>query len=272
MNRPNLAELYERIGRLKSAITAERAEASRVAQDIINYVESILPIWIDDSDPSAQTQWIPVRVVNTLKAVFELGEKGLHEDAAALVRIMVDHLITFAWLLADEKAPARINAWKNENLRLMEAQRLAAQSLGDFSLPVLPQPLHTSVEWTSIEQAARECDRFWPQYLEPLFRAGTPNSFSGLYAEVFRRTSSYVHPSALQCGLGFFLVPMERKESERAIGPSSATLPGTYCDAVVVALLTTWILVARFRPNDVQKVLPFFDRVVSLVMKLKAST
>lgn len=215
-------------------------------------------------------QWIPVRVAGTLEAVLTLSRSGLHEDAAALIRVMAEHLITFAWLLADENPPDRINAWKNDDLRLTNALRDSLGELGgDFAEP--PAALMSGAKWVTAETAARECDEFWGPHLSPLFKVGTMNSFSGLYAAILRGTSPYLHPS-LRGSLPFFATPkadggrtfLINRWSAEYGGPNS-TLPQAYTDAVVIALLAVWILSARFRHSDVPKLLPLVDRVVHLL-------
>jgi hypothetical protein len=251
----------------RATMTSESADAAAVGLDLVRHVQSILPITISArdgaSDPAVQLQWIPVRIAGTLEAALILGREGLHEDAAALVRAMADHLITFAWLLADKSPPDRINAWKNNDLRLSNVLR---EHLGEFGVDLdeTPPSVTSGAKWVATERAARECDEFWGPLLSPLFMPGTLNSFSGLYAAVFRGTSPYVHPS-LHGSLGFFTTPKADTGQIFLINRSYADLPGTYTQAVVIALLAVWVLTARFRHGDVGKVLPFVDRVLALV-------
>jgi hypothetical protein len=238
--------------------------ARDIGRDLIRLVHSFLPMTIAeaDGDPVSQLQWIPVRLTGTLESVLSLGEGGQHEDSAALVRVMTDHLIVFAWLLADPQAPDRTNAWKNDDIRLINVSRQSLKRLG-VEVEAPPQGIGSSATLVNAETAANECDEFWGPQLAPFFKSGTLNSFSGLYAAVFRGTSPYVHPS-LRGSMGFFTTPKGGAGKMLRINKSYADIPGTYVQAVVIHLLAVWILVARFRHRDVDKVVPFFDRVIAM--------
>jgi hypothetical protein len=248
---------------------SELQDAFAVSMGLIAYVRSVLPLIITTengkSDPAIQVQWIPVRMTATLESVFALGRESHHEDAAALVRVMTDHLIVFAWLLGDDRPPERINAWKNNDLRLMRALRSDLDRHG-VRLPEPPVDNAPASSWVDMRRAAIECDRFWGPYLRPLFEPDTINSFVGLYSAVFRSTSSYVHPS-FRGSMGFFTTPVSGQSGEFYIGESYAVLPGTYVRATLAELLAIWILSARFRHADIPTVLPFVHQVVELVVK-----
>ena len=240
------------------------AAAQTIADDLAIVAESFLPIMISeaDGDPQNQLQWMPVRTAATLRSVFILGQSGNHEDSAALVRVMADHLIMFAWLLADPKPPSRLNAWKNDDLRMTSTLRGHLEKFGVEIDPPL-QPVESSVKVVSTEAAASQCDEFWEEHLTPFLRRGTAQSFAGLYAMVFRGTSPYIHPS-LRGSLGFFTTPTSNPGKVFRIAKSFADFPITYANAISVQLLATWLQVARFRHSDVDKVAPFFGRVAEL--------
>ena len=248
-------------------------DAQDIGLGLIRYVQTLLPITISKSDaasdPAIQLQWIPVRLAGTLESVLLLGKSDRHEDSAALVRVMADHLIVFGWLLADEKPPERINAWKNDDVRHIHALRNNLVKLKvDGDLPDSLGKLDTSTTWVSAETAARQCDEFWEPKLIPFFQPGTVLSFRGLYAAVFRRTSPYVHPS-LRGSTGFFTTPNDEDGRVFFLNQSHADLPMIYVHAVVIELLAVWILAARFRHKEVKNVLPFFDRVVSKLFSVE---
>ncbi|WP_141754337.1 DUF5677 domain-containing protein [Streptomyces agglomeratus] len=256
-------------------MASELEDASQVASDLVSYVDSILPMWLTAPDgardPAIQTQWIPVRITETLESVLLLGEGHRHNDAAALVRVMVDHLILFAWLLGDNNPPDRINSWKKEELRQIKAMHgdLKALKADGVDEPSLLFNIETSVKFPrGAYEAAKACDRFWGPHMSPLFKEGTVNSFSGLYAAVFRATSAYVHPS-LRGSMGFLATPTTGGTSGKdfRLSRSFADHPGIYVQAVVTELLALWIFVARFRHDDVPKILPLVDRVIRLTSK-----
>lgn len=242
--------------------------AREIGSDLVDVVYSFLPIIISESDgdPHSQLQWIPVRMAGTLRSVLCLGESGQHEDSAALVRVMADHLIMFGWLLADPEPPSRINAWKNDDLRLTAAARNSLERFGVSAEEPLPA-LSTSAKVTSAETAAAQCDEFWHPHLAPFLKTGTINSFSALYAAVFRGTSPYVHPS-MRGSLGFFTTHASNPGKLMRIAKSYADIPQTYANAVSIQLLATWMMVARFRHSDVQRVAPFFERSALLGIEL----
>ena len=238
--------------------------AREIGKDLVDLVYSFLPIIIAeaDGDPQNQLQWIPIRMAGTLRSVLTLGESGQHEDSAALVRVMADHLIMFGWLLADPKPPSRINAWKNDDLRLTAVARDSLEKLGfelEEPLPGVP----TTSKVVNAETAACQCDEFWEPHLAPFVKNGTTNSFAGLYALVFRGTSPYAHPS-MRGSLGFFATHVSNPGKSMRIAKSYADIPFAYADAVAIQLLATWIRVARFRHTDSDRVRPFFKRIAAL--------
>jgi Family of unknown function (DUF5677) len=245
--------------------------AREIGKDLVDLVYSFLPIIIAeaDGDPLNQLQWIPVRMAGTLRSILTLGKSGQHEDSAALVRVMADHLIMFGWLLADPKPPSRINAWKNDDLRLTAVARDSLEKFG-FELEEPLPSVSTTSKTVSAETAARQCDEFWEPHLAPFVEKGTINSFSGLYALVFRGTSPYVHPS-MRGSLGFFMTHTSNPGKLMRIAKSYADIPFAYADAVAIQLLATWILVARFRPADTDRVIPFFQRIAALNAAAKQS-
>ncbi|WP_141746960.1 DUF5677 domain-containing protein [Streptomyces agglomeratus] len=256
-------------------MASELEDASQLASDLVSYVDSILPIELTEAggarDPAIQTQWIPVRITETLESVLLLGEGHRHDDAAALVRVMVDHLIRFAWLLGDNSPPDRINSWKKDDLHLMKLMHGDLKALKAEGVDESPPAfnIETSVEFErAAYKAAKDCDSFWGPYMSPLFEEGTVNSFSGLYAAVFRATSAYVHPS-LRGSTGFFTTTTTggRSGKDFRLSRSCAYHPGIYVQAVVTELLALWIFVARFRHDDVPKILPLVDRVIRLTSK-----
>ena len=203
-------------------------------------------------------------MAETLRSVLCLGELHQHEDSAALVRVMAEHLIMFGWLLADPKPPSRVNAWKNDDLRLAAVARGSVKKFGIAFEDRLPSGLTTSSRMVNAETAAHQCDEFWQPHLAPFLTKGTTNSFSGLYAVVFRGTSPYVHPS-MRGSTGFFTTPISNPGKLLWIGKSYADIPHTYANAVSIQLLATWILAARFRHSDIDRVRPFFERLALLV-------
>jgi hypothetical protein len=247
----------------------ELVDVTPVAIALVRYVYAFLPLKITGEDagvdPALQLQWIPVRMTGTLESVLALGAASHHEDAAALVRVMTDHLTMFAWLLADEHPPERINAWKNNDLRQMRALRAQISRLG-VELPDLPPDVSAASAIVDMRNAATECDTFWTPYLRPLFRTGTLNSFAGLYAAVFRSTSPYVHPT-LRGSRGFFATSISAPEQIWYLDRSFADLPGTYVKALLVHALTVWLVAARFRHADTPQLIPLVQEAARVAHK-----
>jgi hypothetical protein len=207
---------------------------------------------------------LPARTTDDLFAIMNLGLLGLHADAAALLRVMADHVIAFAWLAADEDPPARHNAWLRAGLKQAWRQKEHVECLGGkFTRPPPPVDyVDAPVPWLDSAAAARACDDYWEPFLEGAIRRGSINSFEGIYATVFRQASSYVHPTPVG---GFDYLNRDAQGRIRGLNCCSPR-QGIYAEAVNLQLLAMYVLTVRFAEDAIDEV----RRVWNVVMRAQS--
>jgi hypothetical protein len=223
------------------------------AGSLIDYASTHLPVEISDAEQDngwLQIAWLPARITDGLFSIMNLGLLGLHADACALLRVMADHAITFAWLAADETPPARYNAWFRYSLQQAQRQKKHVEDLGG-SFQSLPEfdSVDTMTPWLNSAAAARACDKFWQPFLEGVIQPGTLNSFEGIYASAFRQSSYYVHPT-IAGGFDY----LDRDAAGHVKGLTScAPRRGIYAEAVHLQTLAMYVLTVRFAEDEIQK-------------------
>ena len=243
-------------GRLRGAFHGHR-QLTHIwppARALLWYASTHLPVDAPGSDRESgwlHIAWLPARISDLLYSILNLGLLGSHADAAALVRVMADHLIVFAWLAADRNPPQRYKAWLRHCLgqtrRLGDhVERLGG---GSVALPSL-EAISRDVPWLDCAAAARECDKFWQPFLGQGIKPGTLESFEGVYANAYRKASAYVHPTVE----GSFGYAPRGVRGEflglRAFPP----IDGQYYSAIGIHLMAMAVFTLRFCPAEMPAV------------------
>ena len=179
-------------------------------------------------------------MATTLSTVLDLQATRLEADAGTLTRSLYEHAVHFAWLAGD---PARINRWRQED---MEQRLKADNDMKAHGRPMLTPENRARFEREvalikggplRLEQLAIAADKSWEGRLRGLSKHRDLNSFSGLYALLYRSYSPMAHPSevgllrvAEEVGPGRSRVQLE--------APSSRSGPwGIACVVFTAALL-----------------------------------
>jgi hypothetical protein len=138
-----------------------------------------------------------VHATSCLRSViFRLGPDGAHNDASRLLRILYDHVVTFAWLASDP--PALLAIWRKADLQARlkmdrEASVAGEQLLADHDREQMERDI-AGIEGTvpDLASMAVKVDDYWAQRVEALRPDGL-GSFRGLYTILFRQHSGLVH-------------------------------------------------------------------------------
>jgi len=180
------------------------------------------------------------RMSSVFNSMTSLVERGSHADAQVLLRVLYDHTATFCWLGIDPDG--HLAEWQRwDHGRYLKLHNDAAA----FGVTVLDADDLTrfagSPDPRGLAELAESIDRYWPDHIAA-FRPQPPGapkeirSFRGLYASIFRKTSSLTH--ATEAGLGrhtrvrqgYVLVTREEH-------PLKSDIPGVAAALTAFALL-----------------------------------
>jgi hypothetical protein len=144
-----------------------------------------------------------VRGAGTLEAIGSLAALERRADAGVLLRVLLEHMIVFAWLSA-EPTNERIGRW----LKYDSKRRLAMHGDMPEGMPdLLNQQMHAyfdgilqTVEgaFPDLRTCAKQADEHWRTRLPGVLHPGNEwGSFLGLYQVVYRFTSAPTHAHLL---------------------------------------------------------------------------
>lgn len=144
------------------------------------------------------------RMSSVFDSMSSLVERGSHTDGQVLLRVLYDHAATFCWLGIDPES--NIPEWQRwDHGRYVKRHNDAAK----FGVTVLDaddlERFADSPDPRGLAELAEAIDNYWPDHIGAFRRhpAGGSmeiRSFRGLYASIFRKTSSLTH--ATEAGLG----------------------------------------------------------------------
>jgi Family of unknown function (DUF5677) len=181
------------------------------------------------------------RMSSVFNSMTSLVERGSHADAQVLLRVLYDHAATFCWLGIDPDG--HLAEWQRwDHGRYLKLHNDAAA----FGVTVLDaddlERFAGSPDPRGLAELAEAIDRYWPDHIAA-FRShpagGAPKeirSFRGLYASIFRKTSSLIHATEADLGRhtrvrqGYVLVTLEEQ-------PLKSDIPGVAAALTAFALL-----------------------------------
>ncbi len=224
------------------AIRMSRGSALAMGTALAALVEERLPLMVQTSEPAEPMRLIGpamlARGAGTVQAIGKLAPLDREADAGVLLRVLLEHMITFAWLAADEDNE-RFALW----LKGDSKQRLKMHNdLPDELDELLPAPLKALFdgivggvdgELPALRVRAECADADWGPRLPDVLQPGIEwGSFLGLYRIVYRYLSGFTHAGLLslnavikQGRVGGDIVTMETHAGERsAVGMAPLVL------------------------------------------------
>jgi hypothetical protein len=147
------------------------------------------------------------RGAGTVQAIAALAPLDREADAGVLLRVLLEHMITFAWLSADPDGRRFMLWFKEDSKRRLAMHNDLPESLREIGGGYLPADMHTffSGVSTMVEGAApdlrtraEQADTDWASRLPGVMHPDNDwGSFLGLYQVVFRYTSAFTHAGQL---------------------------------------------------------------------------
>jgi hypothetical protein len=133
------------------------------------------------------------RGVTIMESTATLAERGRIADAQVSLRVLLEHSLVFCWIAIDPEA--NLNEWRRwDDFRRLkvhnDASKFGVKVLSDEQLAEIGKPPAPR----SVADLAILVDRYWSEQSDG-FRDDDIRSFRGLYASVYRRTSTLIHPT-----------------------------------------------------------------------------
>jgi hypothetical protein len=173
---------------------------------LVELVDERLPLKVKDADEEPMRLIGPallVRGASTLEAIGKLAELERRADTGVLLRVLLEHMIVFAWLSA-EPTNERIGLWlKYDSKRRLAMHRDMPDGVPDLLNPQMHAyfaGIRQTVEgeFPDLRSCAKQADDHWrtrlPGVLHP---ANDWGSFLGLYQVVYRSMSAPTHAHLL---------------------------------------------------------------------------
>ncbi|MBI3770335.1 MAG: hypothetical protein HY271_17830 [Deltaproteobacteria bacterium] len=177
--------------------------ATAAARELAALIRDRLPIACG-TDRWPSLGWaLLARMAGTTGTIVTLRSSQSANDGFCLLRVLYEHVVTFAWLAADP-VDERIDLFrKNDAIERIKADN-DLRSIGDYSLEPETrrqlEALRDSIAGNcpKVPQRAEIADLYWKDRIEEFVEDSTsPYSFRGMYRQLYRHGSFLVHPTLL---------------------------------------------------------------------------
>jgi hypothetical protein len=206
------------------------ANAIQGGEELVALVEERLPYKPIGADKDPMRLIGPAlltRAAGTVQAIARLAALRREADAGVLLRVLLEHIVMFAWLSADSGNERFLLWFKHDTHR-----RLAMHRDAPVGIDILPPEMQAFFEGVmsrvdgklpNTRTCASEADEFWtPRLPGVMSPENSWGSFLGQYQIVFRYMSSFTHPNLM--GLSAVIrrtlegevVAMETKDGARS--------------------------------------------------------
>jgi hypothetical protein len=214
-------------------IRMSRGTALAMGAALSALVEERLPLMVQAGQPPEPMRLIGpamlARGAGTVQAIGKLAPLDREADAGVLLRVLLEHMITFAWLAADEENE-RFALWlKGDSKQRLKMHNDLPSELDEL----LPAPLKALFdgivggvegELPALRALAQRADADWGPRLPGVLQPGVEwASFLGLYRIVYRYLSAFTHAGLLSLNavikrgkVGGDIVAMETHDGERS--------------------------------------------------------
>jgi hypothetical protein len=181
--------------------------ALHASESLTALVEERLPMYVIGEEPPDPMRLIGpamlARGAGTVQAITALAPLDREADAGVLLRVLLEHMITLAWLSADPDRQRFILWFKDDSQKRLTMHNDTPESLGGL-LPPGMQALFSGVvarvegKLPDLRTRAQQADADWVSRLPGVMHPGNDwGSFLGLYQIVFRYTSAFTHAGLL---------------------------------------------------------------------------
>lgn len=178
------------------AVDREIAALREAADETKAMVGERLPLIFD---PDVDFMWpaaaagLLARGVAILDTTTALAEQGRMADAHVSLRVMLEHAVVFCWIAIDPETNLvewrRWDDWRrlkvHRDAAKYDVEVLSSERLKGIGDPPAPR---------SVPDLAVLVDQYWSDRSRG-FRNDDIRTFRGLYATIYRRSSTLVHPT-----------------------------------------------------------------------------
>jgi Family of unknown function (DUF5677) len=181
--------------------------ALRASEALTALVEDRLPLQPSVGEPPDVMGLIApallARGAGTVQAITALAPLDREADAGVLLRVLLEHMITLAWLSADPESRRFFLWFKDDSKKRLTMHNDAPESLGGILPPSLQAFFNDVVarveeQLPDLRTRAEQADADWVSRLPGVMHPGNDwGSFLGLYQIVFRYTSAFTHAGLL---------------------------------------------------------------------------
>jgi hypothetical protein len=225
-------------------IRISRGTAQATGAALAALVEERLPLMVQTKKPTEPMRLIGpamlARGAGTVQAIGKLAPLNREADAGVLLRLLLEHMITFAWLAAD-KGNKRFALWlKGDSKQRLKMHNDLPSELDEL----LPAPLKALFggivgvvdgELPHLRARAQYADADWGPRLRGVLQPSIEwASFLGLYRIVYRYLSGFTHAGLLSLSpvikrgkVGGDIVAMETHDGERSAVALAPLAPST---------------------------------------------
>jgi hypothetical protein len=158
-----------------------------------------LPLTFDPNGGSETFIWpaaaaaLLARGVVIMETTAALAEQNRMADAQISLRVMLEHAVVFCWIAIDP--PTNLTEWRRwDDWRRLKVHRDAAKYGVEVLSPERVEEIGDPPSPRSVPDLAVLVDRYWSERSGG-FRDNDIRTFRGLYAAVYRRSSTLVHPT-----------------------------------------------------------------------------
>jgi hypothetical protein len=212
------------------------ANAIEAGEELVALLDAQLPYRpvAADKDPMQLIgPALLTRAAGTVQAIARLAGLRRQADAGVLLRVLLEHVVMFAWLSAGPGNERFLLWFKNDTHRRLTMHRDAP--VGIDILPPAMKALFEGVmsrvdgKLPDTRTCAREADEYWTSRLPGVMSPENSwGSFLGLYQIVFRYMSSFTHPNLMGLSAVIRRTPEgEVVDMETSDGARSAVAMGT---------------------------------------------
>jgi hypothetical protein len=205
--------------------TIENATAA--ARALANLIRGKVPIDCGTERWPALGWALLARIAGTTETIVALTPDRPSNDGLCLLRILFEHVVTFAWIAAGP-IDKRVDLFRKHDAK----ERIKAdddlRKIGDSALEPNTRAelvaLRDSIneEYPNLVLRAEAADLYWKERVEEFVEDSTsPYSFRGMYRQLYRHASSLVHPSLL----GLNRVTTKNLDGTRSIHMEAANDP-----------------------------------------------
>ncbi len=219
--------------------------ATAAARELATLIRNHLPIECGTERWPSLGLAMLARMAGTTETIATLTPTGPSTDGFSLLRILYEHVVTFAWIAAGP-VDERVDLFRKYDAIERIKTDNDLRSIGDHVLePDVLRELEVlrdtiAGDLPKLPRRAELADLHWKDRIEGLKDSASTYSFRGMYRFLYRRGSTLVHPTLL----GMNAVVKKHSDGTRTIHMEATDQP-PYAIGMTAVVLGAALLVAE---------------------------